>query len=160
MSEILWRIPESWEWTTINNLGAIVSGGTPSTKEASYWGNDVNWISPSDLTGYSKKTIAKGAKNLTFLGLKNSSAKVMPVGSVHFSSRAPIGYTVISSQPISTNQGFKSLVPTDGIFNEYAYYYLKSSKHIAEQRATGTTFKEIAIPTPTAQRTRADCSKD
>ncbi len=68
----------------------------------------------------------------------------MPAGSVHFSSRAPIGYTVISAESLCTNQGFKSIVPYDGIFNGYVYYYLKASKQLAEQVATGTTFKEIS----------------
>lgn len=68
----------------------------------------------------------------------------MPSGSVHFSSRAPIGYVAISSKSLSTNQGFKSFVPAEGVFNEYAYYYFKSIKGLAEQRATGTTFKELS----------------
>lgn len=149
------KLPDGWEWSDIKGVGEIVSGGTPSTKEGSYWGSDVGWISPSDLTGYNNKTISSGAKSLTLEGLQNSSAKIMPAGSVHFSSRAPIGYVVISSQPLSTNQGFKSVIPAEGIFNEYVYYYLTASKQIAEQNATGTTFKEISgrafgkLPFPT-----------
>ena len=139
-----WDIPQMWKWVEIKSLGEIVAGGTPSTKEASYWGNDVNWISPADLTGYTKKTIARGAKSVSHQGLAKSSAKLMPAGSIHFSSRAPIGYVVISSQPLSTNQGFKSLVPSQWLFNEYVYYYLKAAKHIAEERASGTTFREIS----------------
>jgi type I restriction enzyme S subunit len=139
-----WDIPQIWKWVEIKDIGDIVSGGTPSTKEISYWGNDVNWISPGDLTGYTKKTIARGAKNLTYKGLAKSSARLMPAGSIHFSSRAPIGYVVISSEPLSTNQGFKSLVPAQGVFNEYVYYYLKAAKFIAEERASGTTFREIS----------------
>lgn len=137
-------IPDSWTNTELKSIGEITSGGTPSTKEASYWGDGINWISPADLTGYTKKYIAKGAKSITELGLQKSSAKLMPSGSVHFSSRAPIGYVVISSEPMSTNQGFKSIVPADGIINEYLYYYLKSAKQLAERNATGTTFKEIS----------------
>ena len=140
----LYELPSNWIWTSIAELGAVVSGGTPSTKEADYWGGDVSWISPSDLTGYTNKYIGYGAKSLTNAGLKNSSAKVMPAGSVHFSSRAPIGYTVISSRDMTTNQGFKSLVPNKGVFNEYVYYYFKASKQLAESVATGTTFKEIS----------------
>jgi len=139
-----WNIPQIWKWVEIKALGDIVSGGTPSTKEMSYWGDDVNWISPADLTGYTKKTIARGAKNLTHKGLAKSSARLMPAGSIHFSSRAPIGYVAISSEPLSTNQGFKSLVPAQGVFNEYVYYYLKAAKYIAEERASGTTFREIS----------------
>ena len=116
------ELPENWIWATVADLGKIVSGGTPSTKEPSYWGGNVAWISPSDLTGYSTKYIAKGAKSITPKGLQSSSATIMPAGSIHFSSRAPIGYTVISACEMSTNQGFKSLVPASGVFNEYIFY--------------------------------------
>lgn len=68
----------------------------------------------------------------------------MPAGSVHFSSMAPIGYTVISAEEMTANQGFKSLVPSNGVFNEFVYYYFKSAKQLAESKATGTTFKEIS----------------
>ena len=137
-------LPESWILTTVSELGNVVSGGTPSTKEPSYWNGEINWISPSDLTGYTNKFISKGAKSITKDGLKNSSAKIMPSGSIHFSSRAPIGYTAISASDMTTNQGFKSLVPATGVFNEYIYYYFKSAKQLAETLATGTTFKEIS----------------
>ncbi len=143
MSDAL-HLPKSWVQVTVADLGKVVSGGTPSTKENSYWGGNISWISPSDLTGYSDKYISKGAKSITQEGLKNSSATIMPAGSIHFSSRAPIGYTVISSREITSNQGFKSLVPAQGVFNEYIYYYFKSAKQLAESRATGTTFKEIS----------------
>lgn len=140
----LWLIPNHWQWKTLRDLGDIVSGGTPSTKQAEYWGGDIKWISPSDLTGYKNKIITQGAKSLTEKGLRNSSAKIMPAGSVHFSSRAPIGYVAISGNEISTNQGFKSLVPSKEVFNEYVYYYLKGSKQLAEQNASGTTFLELS----------------
>jgi len=145
MSEIeLWTIPTNWQWATLADIGEVVSGGTPSTKNPSFWGGAINWISPADLSGYDNKFILKGAKSLTQAGLENSSAKLMPAGSIHFSSRAPIGYVVISKTNISTNQGFKSIVPAKGIFNEYVYYFLKSAKRIAEERASGTTFKELS----------------
>jgi type I restriction enzyme S subunit len=80
---------------------------------------------PCGSYGIYKKTIARGAKNLTYKGLAKSSAKLMPAGSIHFSSRAPIGYVAIGSEPLSTNQGFKSLVPAQGVFNEYVYYLSK-----------------------------------
>ena len=139
-----WEIPDNWIWTKLCELGEVVSGGTPSTKEHLYWGGEINWISPSDLTGYTHKMISEGAKSLTKHGLENSSAKLIPAGSIHFSSRAPIGYVVINSKPIATNQGFKSLTPTDGVCKEYVYYYLKASKALAERRASGTTFLEIS----------------
>ena len=114
------------------------------------------WFAPSDLTGYKQKFITRGAKTLTQQGLAKSSAKLMPPGSVMFSSRAPIGYVAIIKEPSATNQGFKSIVPYGEFFNEYIYHYFQATKHIAEERATGTTFKEIsgsafkALPIPVA----------
>ena len=156
MTERLWDIPPTWEWSVIRELGNVVSGGTPSTKVPEYWGGDVIWFAPSDLTGYKQKFIARGAKTLSQEGLIKSSAKLMPAGSVMFSSRAPVGYVAINSQPSATNQGFKSIVPHGELFNEYLYHYLHAAKHIAEERATGTTFKELsgsafsALPVPVA----------
>ena len=154
--EVRWTIPERWVWTTISQLGHVVGGGTPSTKEPSYWADEINWISPADLTSYSCKTIGKGAKSISKAGLANSSAKLMPAGSVHFSSRAPVGYVVISSEDLATNQGFKSLIPMHGIYNRYVYYYLMASQGYARKRASGTTFLELSgkefgrLPVPLA----------
>ena len=142
--EVRWTVPDRWVWASLSELGDIIAGGTPSTKEPSYWADEINWISPADLTGYSAKRIKRGAKSISRIGLANSSAKVMPAGSVHFSSRAPIGYVVISSEPLATNQGFKNLVPAPGIFNEYVYYYLMASRGYARKRASGTTFLELS----------------
>ncbi len=142
--ELRWTVPDNWAWTSLSKIGEIVAGGTPSTKEPTYWGNEINWISPADLTGYLAKTIKNGAKSISRIGLANSSAKVMPAGSVHFSSRAPIGYVAISSEQLATNQGFKSLVPAPGILNEFVYYYLMASREYARKRASGTTFFELS----------------
>lgn len=162
-----WSIPPNWAWTTLSQLGEIVGGGTPSTNEPSYWGDEINWITPSDLTGYSSKTIQRGERGITELGVANSSAIVMPAGSVHFSSRAPIGHSVISSQPTATSQGFKSLVPNVGILNSYVYYYLVASRNYARNHASGTTFLELsgkafgelAIPLPSTAEQRRIVAK-
>ena len=156
MTDRLWDLPATWEWSVIGDLGDVVSGGTPSTKVPEYWGGDVIWFAPSDLTGYKPKHISQGAKTLTARGLAKSSAKLMAAGSVMFSSRAPVGYVAINSTPAATNQGFKSIVPHRELFNEYLYHFLKAAKHIAEERASGTTFKELsgsafsALPVPLA----------
>ena len=94
--------------------------------------------------GMSNIKLKMRVKSISRIGLANSSAKVMPAGSVHFSSRAPIGYVVISAESLATNQGFKSLVPAPGIFNEYVYYYLLASREYARKRASGTTFLELS----------------
>lgn len=138
------ELPSGWVSVTISDLGEVVSGGTPSTKVPEYWGGDIVWFSPADLTGYTQKTIRTGAKNITEKGLANSSAKLMPAGSILFSSRAPIGYVAISMSECATNQGFKSLVPSKHISSDYVFHYLKSAKQLAEKHASGTTFKEIS----------------
>lgn len=130
---------------SLADIGTIVSGGTPSTKEPTYWNGEIPWVTPADLSGYSEKYISKGAKSITQSGLENSSAKLMPKDSVLFSSRAPIGYVAIAMNVLCTNQGFKSIIPNQDLINsDYLYYYLKFGKHLAEDLASGTTFKEIS----------------
>jgi len=138
------QLPEGWKWVKLKEIGKIVSGGTPSTKIKDYFDGNIPWITPSDLTGYKDKFISKGKRNISEIGLKNSSAKLLPKGSILFSSRAPIGYVVISNSEVATNQGFKNLIPSKEVFNEFVYYYLKASKSLAQSLASGTTFLEIS----------------
>ena len=139
-------IPPSWKNCTLEDIASIVSGGTPKSTVTENFceTGGVAWLTPADLSGYEVKTISRGKRNLTDIGYQSCSAKKMPKGSVLYSSRAPIGYVVIAENEISTNQGFKSFVPERGIDSSYLYYYLKSIKHIAEAKATGTTFKELS----------------
>jgi len=138
------QLPKGWILLTLKDCGDIVSGGTPSTGRSEYWGNEIPWITPADLSGYKKKLIEKGRKSISRKGLENSSARLMPKGSVLFSSRAPIGYVAIAENEISTNQGFKSIVPNGVVDSEFLFYYLKSIKNLAENRASGTTFLELS----------------
>ena len=138
-------IPKGWEVKTIEDMAQVVGGGTPSTKEKLYFcENGISWLSPKDLSGYQWKYISKGATDITELGLKNSSAKLMPKNSILFSSRAPIGYIAISENEICTNQGFKSLIPNKSYFTEYLYNTLKTNTEELKSIATGSTFTEIS----------------
>ncbi len=138
-------IPEGWEVKTIGDVSTVVGGGTPSTKVEEYFCKDgISWLSPKDLSGYEWKYISKGAIDITELGLQKSSAKLMPKGSVLFSSRAPIGYMAIAENEISTNQGFKSLVPNKGIPTEYLFHFMKSNLALIDSVASGSTFKEVS----------------
>jgi type I restriction enzyme, S subunit len=139
------KISNNWQTFKLSQIGEIISGGTPSTSVPEYWNGDVSWITPADLSGYVEKTIAKGRKSITERGLKNSSARIIPKGSVLFSSRAPIGYVAIASKELATNQGFKSIIPNSKVDSEYLYYFLKHAKQKAEEAASGTTFKEISL---------------
>lgn len=157
MSDWPWEIPESWTWVSAGDVSTVVGGGTPPTNEPkNYEGGEIPWITPADLSGYSDKFISRGARNITQTGLDNSGARLMPAGTVLFSSRAPIGYVAIAANEISTNQGFKSFVLPTGILPSYWYWYLKGAKHLAIELASGTTFLEISgksaaqVPVPLA----------
>ncbi|MFR8869199.1 MAG: restriction endonuclease subunit S [Paraclostridium sordellii] len=141
----LGMIPNGWEVKTIADIGDVISGGTPSTKNEEYYGGDISWITPKDLSGYDRKFISKGERSITEIGLQKSSAKLLPRGTVLFSSRAPIGYVAIAQQEVCTNQGFKSIVCNkDIINNNYVYYFLKYNKENIENVSSGSTFKEIS----------------
>lgn len=134
-----------WQISTISDLGTVVGGSTPSkTKPEYYTNNGIAWITPKDLSINKSKFISHGENDITELGLKNSSATVMPKGTVLFSSRAPIGYIAIASNEVTTNQGFKSVIPYSEIGTAFVYFFLKHSLPVIESAASGSTFKEIS----------------
>jgi type I restriction enzyme S subunit len=138
-------IPNTWVWTRLGEIGRIVGGGTPRSGNPQYYAdNGIPWLTPADLHGLKDKFIGRGRRNISELGLRESSAQVMPSGTVLFSSRAPIGYVAIASNDLATNQGFKSCVPFIIEMNEYIYYFLKAAAKEIESNATGTTFKEVS----------------
>lgn len=138
------KLPQGWTIKTLGEIGEIISGGTPSTKQADNFGGDIAWITPADLSNHNNKFISQGKRNISEKGLKNSSARLVPKGTILFSSRAPIGYVAIASNQLCTNQGFKNLIPNKNVSSEFVYYYLLNSKNLAESYASGTTFKEIS----------------
>lgn len=134
-----------WQISTISDLGTVVGGSTPSkTKPEYYTNNGIAWITPKDLSINKSKFISHGENDITELGLKNSSATVMPKDTVLFSSRAPIGYIAIASNEVTTNQGFKSVIPYSEIGTAFVYFFLKHSLPVIESAASGSTFKEIS----------------
>lgn len=138
-------IPNSWEFITMGEISIVIGGGTPKTKEPdNYEGGSIPWLTPADLSGYSNKTVGHGKRFITEKGLSTSSARMVPKGTVLYTSRAPIGYVAIASNPICTNQGFKSFVLNAGVFPDYVYWYLKGTKDLAESFASGTTFLELS----------------
>lgn len=135
----------AWKEGTVADLGTVVGGSTPSKSKPEYYtDHGIAWITPKDLSVDKSKFIQHGADDITDLGLRNSSASIMPKGTVLFSSRAPIGYIAIADGDVTTNQGFKSVVPHVNIGTPYVYYSLKSSLPIIENMATGSTFREIS----------------
>lgn len=140
------EIPEGWEDGVLGDLGDIIGGSTPSkSKEENFTQNGIPWITPKDLSINSdKKFISRGEIDASDIGVKDASLKLMKKGTVLLSSRAPIGYLAIARNEVTTNQGFKSFVPTKGYPTEFIYYTLKNALPYIEQNSSGSTFKEVS----------------
>jgi type I restriction enzyme S subunit len=147
-NEVLKReIPEGWEVKSLEYISDIVGGSTPSKEVDEHFTQTrgMPWITPKDLSlNTGNKYIEKGELNVTELGMKSASLRIMPKGTVLMSSRAPIGYMAISSNQVTTNQGFKSFVPKNGFPSEFIYYLVKNLLPQIVNNASGSTFKEVS----------------
>jgi type I restriction enzyme S subunit len=144
--ELKREVPEGWEDGTLDALGEIVGGSTPSRSEESYFDvNGTGWITPKDLSdNKGNKFISQGEVGVSEDGIKAASLKMLPKGTVLLSSRAPIGYLAIAQNELTTNQGFKSFIPNKGYTSEFIFFTVQSSIKVIEQYASGSTFKEIS----------------
>lgn len=134
-----------WAEGTLSDIGSIVAGGTPSKSKTEYYtDHGIAWITPKDLSNDKSKYISHGEIDISELGFSKSSATKMPKGTVLFSSRAPIGYIAIAQNEVTTNQGFKSVVPNENIGTAFVYFLLKQLLPTIENMASGSTFKEIS----------------
>lgn len=133
-----------WKEVTLGELGTIVGGATPSTKNPSFYDGNIPWLTPKDLSVNSNMYILRGTRNITEVGFKSCSCKMLPKGSVLFSSRAPIGYVAIAANDMCTNQGFKSVIPNEETDSEFLYYLLKYNKNYIASQGSGTTFAEVS----------------
>ena len=139
------NIPEGWAETSIGKVTVVKSGGTPSTKNSSYWGDEIPWITPRDLSSFKDVFIEKGERSISIEGLENSSAKLLPKNTILFSSRAPIGYVVIAQNETATNQGFKNLICDEvNSHFKYFYYLMKYKADFIERLSSGSTFSEAS----------------
>ena len=128
----------------LSDIGEVVGGSTPSTKNPDNYDGNIAWITPKDLAGYNKVYISRGERNITEAGFKSCSTKMLPKNSVLFSSRAPIGYVAISENDLCTNQGFKSIIPKEKVDYKFLYYLLKHNKDYIASKGSGSTFKEVS----------------
>ena len=137
-------LPRGWIRTKLGAVCKIVSGSTPRSTEPRYWGGQVPWITPDDLSRHTTQMIAFGRRSISDEGYASCSTQMVPPGTVLYTSRAPIGYLAIASQTVCTNQGFKSLIPPDGLSSKYLYWYMRYVTQEVRSRASGTTFEEIS----------------
>ena len=136
---------EEWKEYKLREIGRIVGGATPPTKDSANYDGDISWITPKDLSNFTGRYIQKGERSITQKGFESSSCQILPKGSILFSSRAPIGYIAIAANELCTNQGFKSIIPDNNLVNNlFLYYLLKYNKEEIECLGSGTTFKEVS----------------
>jgi len=132
-----------WEKVRLSDIVDVVGGGTPSTSNLAYWGGSIDWYSPFEITD--KVYVSGSTKKITQLGLKKSSAHLLPVGTVLFTSRAGIGKTAILSKEGATNQGFQSFVPKRNKVNSYFLFSnTYKLKRYGEKVGSGSTFSEVS----------------
>jgi len=137
-------IPEDWEVKEIQNVGEVIGGGTPSTKNKRYWNGKIAWITPKDLSNHKSRYVKNGERNITEEGLLQSSAKILPKGAVLLTTRAPVGYLAIAKNEVTTNQGFHSIIPKENTTALFLYYLLKRNVEYLKSNSSGTTFGELS----------------
>ncbi|MGO3401108.1 MAG: restriction endonuclease subunit S [Lentilactobacillus parabuchneri] len=133
---------DPWEQRKLGDVTRIIGGGTPDSHNPQYWNGEVNWFTPTEIDGSHYVKFSK--RKITKEGLKKSSAKLLPAGSVLLTSRATIGDMAIILKPSATNQGFQSIATNANISNEFIYAMEPKIKAYALKHAAGSTFLEIS----------------
>jgi len=131
----------NWNLTALKNVCSIIGGGTPDTQNSEYWNGNIQWFTPSEIKS---NFILKSERTISELGLKNSSARILPQGTVLLTTRATIGEAAIAQEECSTNQGFQSLIVNENCHNVFLLYWIKENKFELIKRANGSTFPEIS----------------
>ena len=139
------RFPEfknegEWEETTLGDIGNFIGGGTPDTAETKYWNGNIQWYTPTEVK---EGKVGKSIRTITEDGLRNSSAKLLPKGSLLLTTRATIGDIAIADFECTTNQGFQSLVVNETEANTFWFYWIIQHKNELLKKASGSTFPEI-----------------
>ena len=133
---------EGWEYKKIKEVGTVIGGSTPNTSNKEYWGGDNCWISPAELDG--SHYLYDSKKNITDKAVKEKNLKLLPVGTVILSSRAPIGKVTINKVPTYCNQGFKCVVCGKDLYNEFLYWWFWGHTNYLNSIGKGATFVEIS----------------
>ena len=131
----------NWEILKLQDICEIIGGGTPETNKAEYWNGHIQWFTPTEIKS---NFVSKSERTISELGLKNSSAKLLPKGTILLTTRATIGEVSITLEECTTNQGFQSLIVKENYNNIFLFNWLKISKYELEKRANGSTFPEIS----------------
>ena len=134
---------EGWTYKKLGEVCEVVSGSTPKTNVSEYWGKGHYWVTPAEIND-STLYVNKTERQITDLALQATNLRLMPVGTVLLSSRAPIGKVAITNTEMYCNQGFKNCICSNVIYNKYLFYYLRYKKDYLNSLGRGATFKEIS----------------
>lgn len=164
--EWLGDIPSGWGVVRVKNQFKVYNGATPRSGVEEYWGGDIVWVTPSDLSQLSSNTISESSRTITRQGLSSCGTTLVPKDSLILSCRAPIGSLAITKTELCTNQGCKALVPISDIPVELYYYYFSSINAELNVLGSGSTFLElstdelvnIALPLPTYSESKLICN--
>jgi type I restriction enzyme, S subunit len=140
-------LPGSWVSLTLGEVCEAVGGGTPSTARPEYWGGEVVWVTPTDVTRNDCLALLDSEKKISEAGLANSSAKLVPPETILMTSRASIGFFALMDMPVCTNQGFISVLPKQSNSRMYLLFNLLERVDEMIGLATGSTFKELSKKT-------------
>jgi type I restriction enzyme S subunit len=167
------RLPgyiEPWANSTVTDLARVAGGGTPSTRVSTYWGGNIPWFTPAEISSDGSGLVSRSHRTITSQGLASSAATLLPAGTVLVTSRASIGNCAVAAVPVATNQGFASLIPKDSRSTWFLYYWMQQNRSELESRAAGSTFLEIsagkvaaiplAHPSPDEQEAIGDALHD
>ena len=143
-AKIVEGMPEGWARSKVSDICDTVGGGTPSTKIAEYWGGDVKWVVPTDVTKNDCLVLLDSARKITDKGLRESSAKIVPAEAILMTSRASVGFFALMDCEVCTNQGFISIIPFDKKIRMYLLFNLISRVAEIRSNAKGTTYLEIS----------------
>lgn len=134
---------QGWEYKKLGEVCEVVSGSTPKTNVPEYWGEGHYWVTPAELND-TIVYIDKTERQITDEALTKTKLRLLPVGTVLLSSRAPIGKVAITKTEMYCNQGFKNCICSDSIYNKYLFYFLRLKKEYLNSLGRGATFKEIS----------------
>ena len=137
-------IPNNWELIQLGKIASVVSGGTPSRETTAFWGKDIPWVTPTDITKTQGRYLFNTAESLSSLGLSSSSATLLPPGTILMTSRATVGEARIAERAVCTNQGFKCLIPNKGIDSLFLFYQIQRCREAYKAFGIGSTFLEVS----------------
>jgi type I restriction enzyme S subunit len=156
-AEFLDQLPDDWEEVPFGEIGEIVGGGTPSRTNPGFWGGEIEWVTPGELTDLETKWLTETRERITRSGLKGSAARVLPANTLLITTRATIGSVALAAKPVATNQGFRSIVCNSSADPSFYYHLLRRIAPELKRLGSGSTFDEISkgdlsqivVPRPT-----------